>query len=196
MANTTLSAFKYQKPGKTAVVCAWCLLVVVPLGCGSRASDDYDVLNDVKTGDEALARIVPRSDSPGRDANAVAFAESVSNVYYCDGGTFNGMYLYWSFDCANLDDCWDAIQRAGGPDQSTFTDWKLSQYAVVMLGPEFYSPKLATALWDVRLIQRGVAYEKVEGGNRRLIFYAIDFDKLRVYHHYESGGFDDRRYRN
>jgi hypothetical protein len=95
-----------------------------------------------------------------------------------------------------------------GLPRSKFTDWKQSQFAVVMKGPGYYSPKWATPLWDVRTIRHGAVCEEVEwykdqDGSEgkdtprsasRLHFYAIDFDRRRVYYHYESGGFPAAKY--
>jgi hypothetical protein len=69
-----------------------------------------------------------------------------------------------------------------------------------MEGVDFYasecrwSKKLDNDPRDVRRIQNGLVYERVFGDHRSMAYYANDFDRNRVYHHYESGGFPAAEY--
>lgn len=114
---------------------------------------------------------------------------SATNFYQYDGGTFNGSIDYCAFDCGSVDDCWQALQVLGAPPKADFQAWSPSDYRVVMDGPSFYHPEFATPEWGIESIKNGVLYEHVVGDNRSMDFYAIDFDRLRVYYHHESGGF-------
>ena len=58
-----------------------------------------------------------------------------------------------------------------------------------MFGPAFYHSELETRLWNIASIQHGMSYELVIGNHYKMIFYAIDLERKRVYYHYESGGF-------
>lgn len=173
---------------------AWILrttmITIAVAGCGTFA----DVPDDVHTGLVARDRILKDGRVALDTRKKGALPESSTAFYFFEGGSFNGIILYWSFECATLDDCWSAIVSLGGPDQSEFNDWKTSQFAIVMNGPGFYSHELETPLWDVRTISNGASYERVEDENRRMVYFAIDFDTLRVYHHYESGGFPTEKY--
>jgi hypothetical protein len=57
-----------------------------------------------------------------------------------------------------------------------------------MDGPSFYWPQLTTDHWDVADIKNGFVNEYAKG-DRRMEFYAIDSDRLRLYYHKESGGY-------
>lgn len=117
---------------------------------------------------------------------------SAKNVYFFDGGNFNGSIEYVAFDCATLEECWQSLETLSDRDRSQFAAWRPSSYAVVMRGPGFYSPDWSTPHWRLNALQNGASYESVDGAHR-LKFYAIDFDRRRVYCHFESGGFPQDR---
>jgi hypothetical protein len=167
------------------------LLVIVLLAIGCL--DQKGPLKDVYTGQDARNRIVGLVKLPSHSDKESPLPQSATNYYLFDGGSFNGSITYWSFDCASHEDCWAAIASLGGPGRSEFHPWKPSRFAVVMNGPGFYQPQLATPLWDVTTIQHGAVYEDVDG-DKCMDYYAIDYDTLRVYHHHESGGFPTTTY--
>lgn len=141
--------------------------------------EEYDMRDDILTGEEARSRIV-------RDS--IGFPESARNFYLWDARTIKGRILYWSFECADSEDCWKALEAIDAPARSNFQPWQQSRYAVVSSGPGFYFKELRDDRWNLGNIKNGVAYEYVIG-NEEMVYYAIDFDRNRVYqHHYESGG--------
>ncbi len=115
-------------------------------------------------------------------------------LYAMNGGNWSGSITYWAFSCATVEECWAVIESERFPLRASFQPWKPSKYAVVMQGPAFYGNDEKTPLWDVNGIRNGAVYETVEKYNdgvgcRRMTYWAIDFDRRRVYYHSESGGF-------
>ncbi len=160
------------------------LCAVVVVGCGP----DYDPTVDRFTGAEAKSRIE-------REAGAKrSLPNSARNFYIFDGGNFNGAIVYASFDCGSREDCWAAVVSLGGPDPAEFDPWTESHYAVVMEGPGFYHVQLRKDPWNIRVINDGVVYERVDGDHRSMYYYAIDFERNRVYYHRERGRFPPKPY--
>lgn len=157
------------------------VFVLAVLGCNS--APEFDPTTDRFTGAEAKARVERWADEGGK------LPGSATNFYIFDGGSFNGSIIYASFDCGNREDCWVALKLLGSPDSTEFKPWAASRYSVVMQGPGFYHQILKDDPWDVRGIEEGVVYEQTDADHRRMIYYAIDFAKDRVYIHEESGGF-------
>ncbi len=161
--------------------------LVVPLvGCSPPNWEHDPLTEDVFTGEAARDRILSPG-SPG-EADPSSLPASSTEFYLFDGGTFNGTIKYWSFRCGTVEDCWAALTILLAPPQSEFQPWQPSQYAVVMKGPAFYWPELATDHWDIESVENGAMWEKVDG-DRRMEFYAVDFDTNRIYYHKEGGGF-------
>lgn len=115
---------------------------------------------------------------------------SARDFYYYDFSTALGSDEYWSFECDTVDHCWSALKQLGGPERNEFVPFQLSKYEVILLGPGVF-PAHHTPKWDVREIKNGVVYEHAFQ-DRTLTYYAIDFDRRRVYYHYESGGIAGR----
>lgn len=161
-----------------------CSLLLV--GC---IDDSYDPSTSRLTGEEARSRIVQLG---GRGAE---LPKSAAHFYCYDGGNVFGSIEYVSFECDSRDDCWAAVKSLGAPEPSEFKPWAASRYAVVMEGPGFYHESHREDPWDVRGIRDGVVHEAVRGGNEWMDYYAIDFDRNRVYFHHESGGFRVDEYR-
>lgn len=174
-------------------------------GCG--LDNSYDPNQYVYTGRDARQHIVRQAKTAASlRVNADGFPASARNFWMFDGGSFNGSIRYWMFDCDNLEDCLKAIRYLGDIKAEELKPWEPSRYAVVMEGLDFYSrnhrwKKLIANPWDVRGIKNGVVYERTSErsseSNRyqRMVYFAIDFEKYRIYHHYESGGFPPDQYR-
>ncbi len=154
-------------------------------GCGPLVEGQGNSSSDFFVGEEARSRIAKHG---GVDLGVLA---SATNLYFREGGTFNGTIIYWAFDCKNREQCFWAV---GVPGES-LKPWVPSRYAVVMEGPGFYAKELQTDLWDVRGIKNGLVSEIVIRGHERMEYRAIDLDRNRVYFHFESGGFPDTVYR-
>ena len=168
------------------------LLPLCMVGC---LAENHEPTKDVYSGENAKSRILQQSKIQNGDAkNEDGLPNSARNFFYNEGGSFNGSIIYWSFDCGSREDCLKAFEYSSGLDRSKLAPFKHSQYAIVMEGPGFYNERLKTNLWNVSRIKNGVAYEMVQGGDRRMVYYAIDFDRNRIYHHYESGGFPAHKY--
>jgi hypothetical protein len=179
------------------------IMVLPILLCGCADPNDFFDPNDqVHTGEQAKAEIVNWAHSAVRlDARAGGLPPSATNFWLYDGGTFSGMITYWVFDCGSREDCLKAVEYLGDLRAGDLIPWEASRYAVVMEGLDYYTnrsswkKKLRSNPWNVRGIKNGLVYERTsgkqggQGGNERMVYYAIDFDKNRVYYHYESGGF-------
>lgn len=150
-------------------------------------SPAYDPYEGVCIGEQARAEIQDHFRwavwGEGPDVPPAA-----SDFYFDEGGSFNGSIVYWSMRCSSLEEGRQLMHRLAACEPRLIRNWEPSQYGVVMDGPAFYDEVLATPLWDVRTIKRGLVYEKVEG-TRSMDYFAFDFDTLRIYGHYESGGF-------
>lgn len=119
--------------------------------------------------------------------------ESADDIWVYDGGNWNGVIYYLSFRCGSVEDCWAALETLGAPDESAFHDTVKTEYAVNWEGPRFYRGEDETEMpWEVASIRNGKSWEDADG-DRRMSFYAVDLDTLRVYYHYESGGFPTDR---
>ena len=169
-------------------------------GCG--LDDTYDPNQVVHTGEDAKELILKRARSATRfREDGGGLPASAKNFWLFDGGSFNGSITYWVFDCDSREDCLKAVEYLGGLRPDDLKPWKPSRYAVVMGGLDFYSrhgipwKKLRINPWDVRGIRNGLVYERVEGDDRSMVYYAIDSDRNRVYYHHESGGFPPDEYR-
>ena len=149
---------------------------------------DTAPLENVYLGEKAQKRIMLLS----TDQDGVRDSLSPSKDHYLyDSGSVHGTIRYWAFTCGTQEECWKALKIMGAPAREDFIPWKPSGLAITMEGPGFYDPILKTDLWDVTVIKKGFIYEMRQGKNKnnRLVYYAIDTDKNRGYHHYESGGF-------
>ncbi len=166
------------------VAVAW-LLVPVLTGCGLS---EYDPADDEFRGTAARDRIfqITRADPS-------ALPSSATDFYLFDGGTFNGCIRYWTFTCANRDDCIAALKALTGVSKSELSAWSPATYAVSMQGPQYYFPQLVDVPWNVPQITDGLVLEIVQD-DRRLEFHAIDLERNRVYFHRESGGFPTERF--
>lgn len=177
------------------------LLLLWLSGCGF--DDSHDANQSVHTGDDARGQILKWAHSAVRlGDNGGGLPASAKNFWLFAGGTFNGSITYWTFDCDNREDCMRAVGYLGDLRPVDFKPWAPSRYAVVMGGLDYYSTfenprnkRPRSHPWDVRGIKNGLVYERVEGDHRRMVYYAIDFDRNRVYYHYESGGFPPDEYR-
>lgn len=144
---------------------------------------------DMVFGEGARVKILERSH---QDLKTIP--GSALNFCYFEGGNFSGSIDYWAFDCTSAEDCFRALEALTGVSKSQMAPWKPSKYAVVMLGPGFYSDQWTTDLWDVRRIVNGVFLEDVHSNGSSMDYYAIDLDRLRVFFHHESGGFPTDEY--
>jgi len=144
-------------------------------GCGVPG-DDYDFQKNVFLGDAASERC--HKDIPA----------SATDIYFYDGGNWNGSINYISFTCDTVEECWAAVAALGAPDREEFLPSIQSAFAVNIHGPSFYAAELETEYWHVPAATNGASFEKADG-SERMTFWAIDFDKNRVFYHYESGGF-------
>jgi hypothetical protein len=142
----------------------------------------------VFTGEKAKARIA-QGNLPTTDGRQRATPASAHDFYLYDGGTFNGSITYWAFSCDSVENCWSAVLSLSDLTRDDFQPWQPSRYAVVMNGPGFYAPILQTDHWDVSKIRSGVCFELVRGDHESMRYFAIDFDRKRVFGHFESGGF-------
>ncbi|MCY2966709.1 MAG: hypothetical protein NT069_24285 [Planctomycetota bacterium] len=106
-----------------------------------------------------------------------------------DGGNFNGSIEYWSCQCRSLDAAWSLVEAWSGLSRTQFDDFRPSEYACVMEGPN----RQSADWWKVARIERGAVFQK-NRRDRQLWFYAIDFDRLVVYGAYESGGFPQKKW--
>ncbi len=106
-----------------------------------------------------------------------------------DGGNFNGSIEYWSCQCRTLEAAWELVEAWSRSSRTQFEDFRHSEYACVMEGPN----RQSADWWRVSGIQRGAVFQK-NRRDRKLWFYAIDFDTLVVYGAYESGGFPQKKW--
>lgn len=158
----------------------------------------------VSSGDpaeRAILRLGGRDPVAGR-----AVADDVVGAVLFDGGNFNGVIAYWYLECRSREGCLRAFEFMSERDRSVLRPWVPSRYAVVMEGPRFYGwddrlvdadirERYAHSPWDVRGITDGMVFEEVGVRNNSMSYYAIDFDRNRLYFHRESGGFSTRKYR-
>jgi hypothetical protein len=153
--------------------------IVTACGCGDF---DYDPHLNVSRGEDARPKLF-HCDREKIPASATEF-------WVYDGGNVHGSIYYVSFRCATLDDCWAAVAAFRGPDRSSFKPGVDTKYAVNRHGPRFYFPdfKMTETDWNIDAITNGMFYEQADR-DRHMEFWAIDKDSLRVYYHYESGGF-------
>jgi hypothetical protein len=179
------------------------LLFLVERGFIRSALDNhgFEPNDSVRTGKDAKLRILDLAQRAARPGvGNPQMPASANNFWLYDGGNFNGSITYWTFDCANREECLKAVESLGSLRPKDLKSWKPSGYAVVMKGPAFYSrddapnKKLRSNPWDVRGIKNGLVYEGVRGDHDSMTYFAIDLDRNRVYHHYESGGFSPEEY--
>lgn len=111
-----------------------------------------------------------------------------NDLWVYDGGTFNGMIYYVSFQCESLEDCWSALKAFQAPDRSEFHEGVATKFAVNQQGPSFYDNSLSHPQWNISKISDGVSHEWSRD-DRAMNFWAIDRERLRIYFHHESGGF-------
>jgi hypothetical protein len=169
-------------------------ILAVPFAIDESAVLDIDPNCDVTTGEAARLNI-------WRGEGSEVLPASANNFWYYRSGTFNGSIVYWVFDCGSKLDCLQAVESLHGPKAAESKPWEPSRYAVVMGGVDFYARScrwdktLRDNRWNVRDIQNGIVYEEVIGDHRSMVYYAIDFKRNRVYHHFESGGFPPDEYR-
>jgi hypothetical protein len=123
----------------------------------------------------------------------VNLLNATDDCFYFEGGSFSGTISYWMCQCRSIEDCWELAEAWSGRKQSAFEPWQPSEFTCVMLGPAFYNESRAGSLWDVSRIKNGVRdYSVYE--DRQLEMFAIDFDRMRVYGAYESGGFPQEKW--
>jgi hypothetical protein len=158
--------------------------VLALIGCGP----DYDPAEYRFTGEAARERIEQLT------GDTKTLPESTRNFYIFDGGSFGGSIVYVSFDCGSREDCWTSVACLGGSDAAEFKPWAESSFAVVMEGPGFYHESLRLDPWNVREIRNSLVHEQVVGDHRSMHYYAIDFERNRIYYHRETGGFRSTRY--
>lgn len=167
---------------KLAITVGMALLAIaVVVAAAARSAAGWQKRGSESRGDGVRQTIEQRRGTP--------LPASATDFYQYDGGNFGGMIYYCAFNCASIQDCWASVQVLGAPPRSEFRPWSPSRYKVVMDGPGFYHLRVASPAWDIGNVRRGVVYERVYGQHSRMEFYAIDFDRCRVYCHYESGGF-------
>ena len=181
------------------------LLVLLSLGIfilsKLNLNEVHDPNKEVLTGDAAKSFFIKTvSGGVGPIQNGVSFPASAKDFWIYDGGNFNGSIRYGMFDCGSREDCLQAVEFLHGLGPDELKPWTPSRYAVVMEGLGFYSMKWPIKprnghVWDVRRIKDGVVYERADDEQRRMVYYAIDFDRNRVFYHYESGGFPTDEYR-
>jgi len=164
----------FQDTSKLCVL-SLCLLF---FGCRETA---IDLSKDIYTGKAALERIRELSING-------SLPHSCRNGFMFDGGSFDGRNVYWCFDCETNEECWEALECLTAVSRSEFRAFEPSRFAIVMKGPEYYSPKLRNVFWELDKVQNGWTYERARG-NQHLAFYALDLDRHRVYGHLASGGF-------
>lgn len=186
------------------------LCVMILIGSGMLLFSGLDHESDpnrfVRTGKDAKAEIPNWTKIGGRFGKAFAdLPESAKNFWFYEGGNWNGSIIYGMFECESGPDCLAAVAALGGLGVDDLSDWEPSRYAVIMDGVDFYVnmarkagadvSSLEMNPWNVREIKNGWVFERVEGDHRRMVYYAIDLDRNRVYYHYESGGFPADEYR-
>jgi hypothetical protein len=183
------------------VLVVFAAMSAVPLAFNQGAILDLDPNRDVSTGEAARLDIIQRAVGfAWRGKESEVLPASANNFWYYRNGTFNGSIVYWVFECGSKQDCLKAVERLDGPKPAAFKPWEPSRYAVVMEGVDFYARScrwdktLRDNPWNVRDIQDGVVYEEVIGDHRSMVYYAVDFKRNRVYHHFESGGFPADEY--
>jgi len=157
---------------------ALAIFVVEGAGCGVK--DDFAPEDDEYFGDNAMLHLshCVRDEIPW----------SISDLWVFDAGSFGGSIYYASFKCETLSDCWTAVSAFGSPEKPEFKDGIQTVYAVNQHGPSFYHKGYSHPKWNLSAIDDGVSCEKSRA-DRWMEFWAIDRDQLRVYFHYESGGF-------
>lgn len=124
-----------------------------------------------------------------RPKEASPFPTSAKSFWCYDGGNVFGSIFYGTFECDNREDCLKAVEVLMGHPPDEMKPWVPSKYAVAMEGPGFYSTTAKNSPWNVREIKNGLVSEYVQEPHERMEYYAIDFDRNRVYYHYDSGGF-------
>jgi hypothetical protein len=156
---------------------------------------EFDANDRVHTGEDARLRILSSADRVvPSEADAERVPASAGNFWLYEDGFVSGGCVYWTLTCRSPEECVKVVERLGGIRRSDLASWRPSRYAVVMVGPLFYSrnvepnKKLRANPWDLRAIKNGLLYEN-SAGDSRLSFYAIDLDRCRVYHAKETGGF-------
>lgn len=155
--------------------------------------EEDSLLKDVRVGEAAAVEILKGPHFRGDGGHNFA-PEDLQNAYSWDGGSVFGSIRYQSFECRDRESCLLAYEQWSGLSRQSLLPWKPSEYAVIMEGPAFYHEDRRTNLWSVSTIRNGLMYEQVTGGDRRMDYFAIDLDKNRVFHHYESGGFPTDRW--
>ena len=164
----------------TAVLrCSILLVILTIAGCVA----EYNPKDDEYVGKSAEKHLYPceRDELPG----------TIKDLWIFDGGSFNGMIYYTAFTCESIDDCWRALHALRAPEQSKFKEGVQTKFAVNQHGPNYYFKDYAPDHWDVHAIRHGEFYESAPRGNEFMDFWAIDYDRLRIYFHHESGGFPD-----
>jgi hypothetical protein len=149
--------------------------------------DESDLNDCVHTGEDAKRRILATAERDARPgADKPGMPESASNFWLYEDGWLSKRSTFWMFDCGSREDCLKAVEILGGLGPKELSPWQPSRYAVIMEGPAFYSRnvepslKLRTNPWDVRGIRNGLVHELVT--DRDLYYYAIDFDRCRVFY--------------
>lgn len=157
------------------------LISVVGLSCGEV--EEYDASSNILTGEEALVALAESSRFDDQE-----FVEKLSSVWMYDGGSFNGSIYYVSFECETAEDCWQALSAFGAPERAEFKEGIQTRFAVNWNGPSYYHQELTHPQWNLQKVESGMSFERATG-DRSMEFWAVDFEKNRVFYHYESGGF-------
>lgn len=143
-------------------------------------------IRPVWRGAEAKRTIVENSAGTGVTNAGPVLANERAFVW--DGGTFNGSNLYWSFQCASVEDCWTCVLSGGQFHKSKFTPFERLDERVLK-GPQQYDDRLRAEDWRLDGITHG-AHFIWRREDRDLRYIAIDFDTATVYGTDQSGGYD------
>lgn len=159
---------------------------------GEFDPNDWDTLT---TGDAAKDEIRQVMSIWRRESGPSPELPASAKDFCCfESGGWDGTAYYWSFECDTIEECWAVMKSQSAEGTASFKPWSPSEYAAVMLGPGRFGPAFATPKWDVRTIEEGVCFERVEG-DRSIEYVAIDFRRRRVFGYMESGGFSRAKYR-
>jgi hypothetical protein len=174
----------------TPLALASCLGLLVIGGLAWRASRwvgqmDQAGAADLWHGDDAKRKIVEYKNMTNVSDAALVVVNDETFVF--DGGTFNGVILYWSFQCASIDDCWKCVLSGGNLQRSDFTQFEPLS-VVPLKGPQQYDARVSSSMWRLQDVKDGMHYKRQQE-DRRILYIAIDYKTATVFGCYQSGGF-------
>src|SRR5262245_59511274 len=113
-------------PDRSSTMCYVVIFFTVLCnGCGHELKEQVSPPLAFHTGVDAKDILTRWSHITGTSEREAL--DRASNVFVHETGNFNGTSLYWSVQCASLDDCWELATDKRGPNKEDFQVFALPQ---------------------------------------------------------------------